>query len=87
MIDGMKAFLLAKAERREIFDRYYESLKSTLDSDLQITPDDALILIAHHIFVMPALKKIMDWNLNDKVSVLLDKTVNELKWQRHPNEN
>jgi len=49
------------------------------NGNVQITPDDALLLLVHHIYLMPTMKKIMGLEvLNDKISVLLDKTVKEL---------
>jgi len=77
---AMKMWLLTSVERQKIFDRYYELLKSTVGFNLEITPDDALILLSHHIFVMPKLKEIMGWKEdNHPISVLLKKTVKELK--------
>ena len=77
---AMKMYLLASVERMAIFDYFYETLKSTVKGNVEITPDDALLLLSHHIFMMPKLKKIMEIdNPKDPMTALLDRTINALR--------
>ena len=81
ILDGrMKAFLCASEQRRQVFDNYYEELKKIVDSDIGISPDDALFLLEHHVFMFPIVKEIMEWQKpTDEMTVLLDNTIDALR--------
>jgi predicted helicase len=77
---SMKVFLLSKPERRPIFDRYYERLKATANTELDISPDEALVLLAHHLFMFPLASELMALkNTNHPLTDLLNQTLDELR--------
>ena len=83
---SMKAFLIENAKRQEIFDGYYEELKETIRRSnkgievVEITPNDALFLLVHHIFLDPLLFAILDKHRTQSpLTALLKKTVQNLR--------
>jgi len=79
---SIKAFIISHPERRNVFENFYGQLKKTLDSDVAISPSDALLLLVHHMFFSNILSEIMCGGKplpQNEITKLLDETIQELK--------
>ena len=79
---AMKMFLCESRQRKAVFDAYYDRLQEVVKSKVAVEPDDALILLTHHIFMKDFLSKLIcdGKPLPPSPMInLLDKTILRLK--------
>jgi hypothetical protein len=78
-LTSMKAFLLSDSRLQDVFMNYHERLQDVVIGDILIDADEALLLLSHHVFIMPITREIMRWELSDAVSILLDDTIQKIR--------
>ena len=82
---AFKAYLVYGPDKnRRVFDRYYKLLKrelKTTNSTIVPTPEQAIELLAHHIFMFKVIKLMFNEHVleNNRLTRLLNLTVEKLK--------